>query len=529
MQRVSWLFSVTIISLLLPFLALGQQPTPPPATTADETTAAAERYQPDVIDWQPCPENPAVECGTLTLPVDYKQPQGESFELAVVRAKATDPSKHIGALFAHPGGHASGVDFILAGVGAPVFEKARRFFDIISLDPRGAGRTRPLDCGFDLPELPADQSDAALISYFDSYGRMVAEQCLDTDRDFVLSISGNNFARDIELFRRALGEGQLTFTMASNSGPVGAIYATLFPKRVRAMVLDSPVGPEFSGYWLHRRAEQSASLELSLHHIGQLCQRDTACRLHETGVVAAFDTLAARLKAAPHQLPDGSTFTADDLATAVTVALPIEGFWPLLVNALANALGDDYALLGQLLAFSSSSGNGFIARVCNDYGTRRSAAEYLPMDAANGTLYPRFFGRFWIAYNEALCSAWPVAPDTPVIRNVAGRVATPILLIGSEFDSDAPFAWVPRMANVLGMGKSVVRYAGGGHVLAPGGRVPCINAVFDSYIFELKLPAENTVCPARPISFAPRPQADSVQTLETTDGLWNMVEPLRLP
>ena len=67
------------------------------------------------------------------------------------------------------------------------------------------------------------------MAYFDDYGQRLAEQCLDQEQDFVLSISANTFARDIEMFRQALGERQLSFVMISNSGPSPQSTPQTFP------------------------------------------------------------------------------------------------------------------------------------------------------------------------------------------------------------------------------------------------------------------------------------------------------------
>jgi pimeloyl-ACP methyl ester carboxylesterase len=455
----------------------------------------AEGFTPGVIDWQPCPENAALECGTLTLPVDYQQPHGETFDMAVIRAKALQASARLGVLFAHPGIHLPGVDFLLSSLDVPALQRLRERFDIVSLDPRGAGRTRQLDCGLDLPGLPTDQSNAALRAYFDDYGRRVAAQCLDQDRDFVLSISSNTFARDIEMFRRALGEHQLNFGMISNSGPVAAVYATLFPRHVRAMLIDSTVAPEFHDYVIERWGEESASYDLALRRVDHLCRHDTSCPLRETGVVAAFDTVFARLLTTPVTLPNGAPFTARDLSDTFFNLLPVEPLWPRIPGALAQALAGDFTRLVPFQSPPSTAGDGLIARSCNDYGTRRPAAEYFPLVAAVGETYPRIFGRLTLASFTALCSAWPDA-DPPRIRNVQRHLDVPILLLGSEFDPEAPFAWTQRLAQALGMEQHVVRYQGGGHGLAQRSDLPCISEVIDTYLFDLRLPPAGYTCPA---------------------------------
>lgn len=464
----------------------------------------ANNYTPGAIEWQSCPENAALECGTLTLPVDYRQPRGETFDMAVIRARALHESERIGVLFTHPGAHLSGVDFILSGVDVPAFNRIREHFDIVSLDPRGAGRTRKLDCGLEPPEVPSDQSDASLMAYFDDYGQRVAEQCLNQEPGFVLSISANNFARDIEMFRQALGERQLSFVMISNSGPVAAVYASNFPEHVRAMLIDSTVAPEFRDYAIERWREESASYDLALQRVDQLCRQDASCPLRETGVIAAFDTVFAGLRAEPVTAPNGTNFTARDLSDIFFFnLLPVEQRWPLIVVALSQALAGDFTLFFQLQSPPSNAGDGTTARSCNDHGTRRTAADYLPIVQAIGDTHPRFIGRLMLATFIASCSAWPDA-DPPIIHNVQRHLEVPILLIGSEFDPEAPLSWTKRMAQALGMAQHVVRYQGGGHGLAGRSDIPCISDVIDAYLFDLRLPSEGYTCPA--VSLAPRAQ-----------------------
>jgi hypothetical protein len=49
-------------------------------------------------------EQPAVSCGTLTLPIDWSNPGGATFELAVSRRPAGDSVRRVGALLVNPGG-----------------------------------------------------------------------------------------------------------------------------------------------------------------------------------------------------------------------------------------------------------------------------------------------------------------------------------------------------------------------------------------------------------------------------------------
>ncbi len=54
-------------------------------------------------------------------------------------------------------------------------------------------------------------------------------------------VSTANTARDLELLRRAVGDEKLTYHGISYSTYLGAIYANLFPGRVRAMAFDGSI------------------------------------------------------------------------------------------------------------------------------------------------------------------------------------------------------------------------------------------------------------------------------------------------
>ena len=226
------------------------------------------------------------------------------------------------------------------------------------------------------------------------------------------------------------------------------------------MLIDSTVAPEFRDYAIERWSEESASYDLALQRVDQLCRQDASCPLRETGVVAAFDTVLAGLLTEPVTAPNGMTFTARDLSDIFFFnLLPVEQRFLRIVVALSQALAGDFTFFLQLQSPPSDADNGIIARSCNDYGTRRTAADYFPIVEAVGDTYPRFIGRLELASFIASCSAWPDA-DPPIIHNVQHHLDVSILLIGSEFDPEAPLSWTKRMAQALGMAQHVAILSG---------------------------------------------------------------------
>lgn len=89
------------------------------SASVETQDTAAQRSHPGIL-FRPCAENRGFECGTLRLPVDDDRPDAETFDLAVICVRARGP--RIGVYFVHPGGNASGIDFVLAGAGSAVFE-----------------------------------------------------------------------------------------------------------------------------------------------------------------------------------------------------------------------------------------------------------------------------------------------------------------------------------------------------------------------------------------------------------------------
>ena len=509
MKRLPLLHLILLFSLFAPSLVQAQ------ALPEDEPVAQHDAVQSDAVydeaardgrlQFAPCPENAALECGTLTLPVDYQNPHGESFGMAVVRAKATDPNKRIGVLLTNPGGPgSSGVDFVLAGTQAPAFIQIRERFDIFSFDVRGSHRSRPVSCAVQSPGDPAAVNEAELVAFFDDFSRHFAQSCLAQNGPFLLTMSTNTIARDMDVLRRALGERQISYVGLSFGTELGAVYASLFPKQVRAMILDAGVAPEFYDNLVEFAAEQTISFELTLHRLDRLCRQAPACRLRDTGVAAALDAVKAQLNAAPVTSPAGVVLDGDKVADIVASLLSIESAWPLIVAALTDGQGGNYTRLFQFIPFISTiplANTAFFAIKCNDQGTRRSAADYLPMSEAVGKLTTRLHNQFQVASIMATCAAWPAA-DVPIIRNVQRQVANPILLLGSDFDPNTPLSWTRSLAFALGMERNIVRYQGGGHTVVTRG-LPCTHAVVKAYLFDLALPATGFTCPALPIAFDP--------------------------
>jgi pimeloyl-ACP methyl ester carboxylesterase len=505
----------------------------PACTTDDDPSLAGDGGESDVtqsdgvaypaVHFQPCAQQPTVECGTVNVPVDYRKPRGERLDVAVVRARATNPTQRIGVLFFNPGGPGdSGVEAVALGIAN--FASLRERFDIISLDPRGVGLSKPLGCDF-VPQAPPN--GGGLERFFDGQGPALLRSCLASDGDFATQVTTANVARDLDAFRAALREPKLTYVAVSYGTILGASYAALFPSRVRAMVLDSALPPEWFGDFLvGLRNEGAAAGERTLRRIDRLCRADAMCPLRQQGVIRTLDKVVARLDAHPAPSADGAVILDGtavlNLAVNATFYDETDG-WPAYVSALAeSAAGDDSTFLGLLQEakaeqgdppsgeFSSSS---FYAVLCSDSGTRLRARDYVPAFYAADDAYPHFsivnpssFTSLFTPPLEAVaaCSTWPRNPPPP-LATVRDRVSPPIVLIGNEYDHSTPWAWTQRLASELGADRSLIHYEGGGHTIV--GSNPCVDEAVNAYLFDLAAPPPGLSCAANPVSFGPKPVA----------------------
>ncbi|MFD9224953.1 alpha/beta hydrolase [Streptomyces sp. NPDC060064] len=218
----------------------------------------------------PCPESmpvPAapdrVECGWLSVPLDWEHPDVGRIRIAVSRVRASGPSEgRRGILLVNPGGPGGPGLAYAVTKRAKLPERVRRSYDVIGFDPRGTGQSAPADCGpmgglFDSPgPEPVPFGHTAEEAYLDSLRRM-ADDCAAGAGDTLAHLSTTQTARDMDAIRSALGERRIGFLGVSYGSYLGAAYAALFPQHVGRMVLDSVVGP---GGWYDFDLRQSRAL-----------------------------------------------------------------------------------------------------------------------------------------------------------------------------------------------------------------------------------------------------------------------------
>ncbi|UBU08345.1 alpha/beta fold hydrolase [Nonomuraea gerenzanensis] len=185
-----------------------------------------------------------MECGTVSVPLDYRKPRGRQITIAITRVKAVDRKRRLGSLALNPGGPgASGYLFPLQ-IASMDQANARlnERYDLIGFDPRGVGYSTKADCpapqGQGVPPEPGPLPKETAKLIHDS-GVAANKACGDFDPAFLGQLTTLNSARDLDRVRIALGERKLSYLGISWGTWLGAVYRSTFPGSVGRMFLDS--------------------------------------------------------------------------------------------------------------------------------------------------------------------------------------------------------------------------------------------------------------------------------------------------
>jgi pimeloyl-ACP methyl ester carboxylesterase len=482
---------------------LGASSVGPAAATSPAPQAATPsggRPSPK-LDWEGCGVD--TECARLTVPLDYEnRDNGKTMKIALLRVRASDPERRIGSLLMNPGGPgAPGAEF--AGSIASVLpDEIRERFDIVGFDPRGTGESSPVTCRDDLddvfsldysPDTPDER--ARLGAGLDE----LAQACEQRSGDVLPYVSSQNTARDMDRIRRAVGDRKLTYVGYSYGTYIGTLYAKLFPKKVRALVLDGAIDPNLSGVEIGR--EQAMGFEQSLDAFLDNCSRNSRCPFYNAGDSAgAFDRLAARVDAQPLPADDGRVLGGGEFDLGVAQALYSgRAGYPQLQQALAAAergegdrlldLSDQYTGRRRDGTYDSSQ-PAFWAIGCLDGPLIGGPDAFQAAEPEFRAAAPRV----GVALLNAglICAYWKVPPvENPAPIRIDG--VPPVLVIGTTNDPATPLKWSEGLASQIS-GASLLVAEGSQHTSFVTAFNGCIDDKAVKYLVDLEPPPNGTRC-----------------------------------
>ncbi len=461
-----------------------------PSTVTNRPAPVRQPTQPATppVVWSPCSAGSTLQCGTVSVPVDYRNPNGPSILLALKRAPSLNPADPDGTLVFNPGGPGESGDQILpvALLGFPA--AVRQDFDIVTFDPRGTGASDPLRCGTSpsvlSSVLPVPAEPGTPLPGTPAFSAM-AQSCETTQADLAPYVDTTNTARDLDRIRQSLGLKTISYYGWSYGTVLGAVYAQLFPHRVTTMVLDGAVDINAS---LTQQANQEApAAERSLNHLLSTCAASPACPLGNRPA-AYFRTLSASLLLHPLPAPgngDNQPVTVGDLDTATLLVLSALAFTPQYEAALVAAHNGNGAPLRTLALELVTDIDGaplvdpLWAITCNDAAVHPS-----PVEAGNqardlAARYP-LIGAYAVTYTMGGCVAWP--PGRQPVTDVHPVGAPPIMVIGNTGDPNTPLVNARHLTAALPSAHLVI-WNGWGHTwLLSGSADACMQKLVTTYL-----------------------------------------------
>ncbi|MFE7120165.1 alpha/beta hydrolase [Streptomyces sp. NPDC057654] len=438
---------------------------------------AAGHAVPAPVSWSKCEGkglDPRQECATVSVPLDYRAPDGPRLDLAVSRIRGQNPERRRGALLLIPGGPGGSSWKDPSAKLAKLPRSVRDTYDIVGFDPRGVGRSAPISCGLShedvaLTALRAWPGPGGDISRNAASARRTADACLRDGGPVLRSVSTVNEARDIDSVRRALGEEKLSAWGVSYGTYVGSVYATMFPDRTDRVVLDSNDDPNpqlVERGWLANGAVGAEDRFPDFARWAAAPERG-ADRIARTPaeVRPLFLRLAARLDRYPLPWPGAN---------------PAELNGNVLRQAMYDALYDDgrFAALAELIRAASDPAHRAlpapntppdaamqntaamtVATLCNDVSWPKSVPAYTKAVAANRARYPLTAGQ---PAGITPCAFWPTAPADKPVR-IAPRGPSNILLIQNLRDPATPYSGALNLRRAFGDRARMVAVDAGGH------------------------------------------------------------------
>jgi len=412
-------------------------------------------------------------------------------------------------------------------------------FRVLRPQPRGIGQSTVLKC------FASNQQEQKLLSPVSSQAYPIgpAQQktwegtyarfdkaCAAHAGPLLAHDSTADVARDMDLLRRAVGDPSMNYFGNSYGTYLGATYASLFPHKVRAMVLDGNVDPvqwatgthgsaAELGTFLRLRSDEGSAA--ALNAFLNLCGRApvSSCAFSAGTPAATRARLAALLKRlARHPVTMGGvTYTksraVDTVVTGLYDAVPIpeagdsgwsitaaflEGLWRVTSGGAAPATVPP-PVRGFPLAAGGTEADGgarysgaesVLGVLCSDSPNPRDPARYAAQ-AALARARSGVVGPDWAWITEA-CAQWPVLARDRYTGPFSRPTAAPILVVGTTVDPATPYRDSVAMSHELADAR-LLTVDGYGHI-ALANPSSCVATAEDQYFVSGTLPPPGTVC-----------------------------------
>ena len=345
-----------------------------------------------------------------------------------------------------PGQAATGLAVLAGGP----FKRIRAHRDIVLVDQRGTGESRPLEC----PGGDDDLSRLTRTAMLEDPSACL--RGLDADVRFYSNFEA---MEDLDEIRAALGYDRVNLWGGSYGTRAALVYLRLHPEHVRSVVLDgaAPFTVKFPLYTA-RNAQRSLDL------LFDACEADRDCHAAFPNFRTETRDLLASLERSPARALVRHPRTGQRREMEITragFASLLRGFLyvpahrslvPAMMHEAAQGNFEPLLALGLSLAgwsFETMSLGMTCSILCSEDVPR------IAREAIDSATRATFIGRAEVDSWSDLCAAWPRA-DLPADYDRPVRAQTPALILSGGLDPATPPAWGEEVARELPNSRHVV-------------------------------------------------------------------------
>lgn len=398
-------------------------------------------------------EDQAYTFGYLKVLENRDKPNGRTIELPIYIFKSRHPNPKKDPIIYTVGGPGNSTMY------SAQYMKYYKYLDdrdVILFEQRGTEFSKPhLDCPewaealyqSSLPDFDKQTSDQLLESAATACRERLKEQQIDLNQYHTTAI-----AEDINDLINALDIESYNLLTISYSTKIAQVLLRDHPKRIRSVVMDSPLPLE-----VNYDEESITNLVESVDKLFFDCKNDRDCNKAYPNLKTRFWTFLSETTKTPIELtvehPNTKKeelfyLSGSDLISIVSSASTGDIYAvPSEINKL---LCDDfstikYKLINLLQNKGSGSGIGMRLSVwcAEEYPFASQDAIYKESKA-----YPELIGLEPDVYSSTVCNIWSVK-KVDDIENSPVKSDIPVLLINGEYDSQTPPKWAAQMQNNL--------------------------------------------------------------------------------
>lgn len=445
------------------------------------------------------------QCGTLTVPVDWNNPGGDTTDLALIRIPATGDK--IGSLVINPGGPGESGVQITPTLYSLLPPDIKERYDFVGFDPRGvAGSSPALWCNSD-QDNDASRADPMVdyspegIQHIENENKAFIQRCVDKmGEEFLANIGTVSVAKDLDAIRAALGDEKLTYLGYSYGTRIGATYAELFPQNVGRMILDGAIDPNADP--VEANVLQAQSFQEAFDDYAADCATNPSCPLgtDPSKAVEVYKSLVDPLVTNPVPTIDPRNLGYSDALVGTIWALYSPNLWRHLTQALtevSQGSGDTLLTMSDLYMGRDANGNytnstdARVAVNCVDKPAITDRAVLIEQDRRVREAAPFMnYGSFTGNAPLGTCAFWPVPPTSqPHELSVPNLV--PTLVVSVTGDPATPYQAGVELADQLGGG--LLTFEGTQHTVVFQGE-ECVDTLAADYLINGTLPPPDTRC-----------------------------------